>query len=206
MTCPTCKAQVPKDNLQLHSIRCSRLLQQQQQDSEKEHTSEARPSNAQKSSTTSSSATTKKKKSKTKTTNNNSSNKQSNKGHSKDPKKQSEEEDIDSILDEFKRLNNTCGYALAHAQCKNSIKMLGQKCEFCGLVFCLTHHIAEVHGCGDAVRIKARQDHAKYAVGGVASCSRPKPMKSATKAHVQRKLDKKLDDLQSDRKKKDKKK
>ena len=186
----------------MHSIRCTRILQQQQrQDIVKEHTSEVNSSNDQPST----SGSTKKKKSKTKIKKKESNNGIKNKTNKNQSSSGStESDDIDSILDEFKKLNNSCGYTVD--KCKNSIKTLGQKCEFCGLIFCLTHHMAEVHGCGDAVRIKARRDQAKYAVGGASSCSKPKPMKSGAKAHVQRKLDKKLDELQTDRKKKNKKK
>ena len=172
----------------------------QQQQQQQQHTSEVHSSNDQQQST----STTKRKKNKTKTkTKDTNSNNKSNKIPSS---ASTEGEDIDSLLDEFKKLNNSCGYSVDNKHCKNSIKTLGQKCQFCCLIFCLTHHMAEVHGCADAARIKARQDHAKYAVGGANSCSKPKPMKSAAKAHAQRQLDKKLDELQTDRKKKNKKK
>lgn len=185
----------------MHSIRCTRI--QQQQANDKEPALEVHLSDNQQPT---SASPTKRKKSKMKTKNKETNNSSNNKTNKNSSPGLAEADDIDSILDEFKKLNNSCGYTVYNKQCKNSIKTLGQKCDFCGLIFCLTHHMAEVHGCGDAVRIKAKQDHAKYAMGGATSCSKPKPMKSAAKAHAQRKLDKKLDELQSDRKKKNKKK
>ena len=201
MTCPSCRAQVPLKNFELHSVRC---IRQQQQNSELQAAAAATAASS-----------TKKKKAKSNTTTATNSNKQQQPnqkktgGKKQQQNKAEEEEDIDSILNEFKQLHTTCSYGTtphgtapnAQQKCKKSIKIMGQKCEFCGHVYCLTHHMAEVHGCGDAVRVKARRDNVQYGAA-CGSGAKPKVMKSAAKAHAQRKLDKRLDEMQKERKKK----
>ena len=166
--CPKCSAVVPKQNIALHQLRCSRVQQQQQKQQEKNLT----PSVKKK---------TKKPLSTQKQTKSKSLNGET-------------EEDIDAILNEFTKLNSSCQYN----QCKTSVKTLGQKCHFCSMMFCLTHHMAEIHGCGTAAKIKARQDIAKY------HDSKPRPMNQTKKAQVQNKLNKKLNEMEDERKRKSK--
>ena len=63
-------------------------------------------------------------------------------------------------------------------------------------MFCLSHHIAEVHGCGKEAKIKARQDIAKY------GANMPKKMNETKKSQVQKKLNNKIEELEDSRKKK----
>lgn len=171
ITCSNCQVSVPKNNFQLHQLRCSRIQQQQIKAS----------SEINKANGCSEKSEAKKK------------NKKPSKMQNTEKKK---EENVDELLDEFTKLNSRCHFI----QCKTSIKTLGQKCEYCGQVFCLTHHMAEVHGCGSAAKVKARQDISKFVD------NRPRPMNTVKKAQVQRKLDKKLEEMQTDRKRKSKKK
>lgn len=176
MLCPACSAKVPKMNFELHKIRCSSLQPAQKQ-------SERLESNR------TSSSSVKKKKSKKSTLKATSS------GNSKQTLKQAnQDEDIDAMLDHFASLNSKCLFKT----CKKSITTLGQKCEYCSQVFCLSHHMAEIHGCGDAAKIKARRDIAKY------HDSKPRPMNNIKKAQVQNKLTKKLSEMEDGRKKKEK--
>ena len=55
----------------------------------------------------------------------------------------------------------------------------------------MSHHIPEVHGCGEAAKIRARQLAAK-------------PKSATRKAQLQRKLDKKVDEMTEQRKAKKK--
>ena len=41
-------------------------------------------------------------------------------------------------------------------RCKTKIQTLGQTCKYCRHRFCLTHALAEVHGCGDLAKQEAR--------------------------------------------------
>lgn len=109
-------------------------------------------------------------------------------------KKKSEEEDIDALLESFSKENSKCVFS----KCPKSIKTLGQKCQYCQQMFCLSHHMAEIHGCGNAAKVKARQDISKY------QGSKPHPMNNIKKAQLQRKLDNKLNNMEDERKKKSK--
>ena len=192
ITCKTCSTLVPKDNLQLHEIRCSRLLatqQQQQQQQQQQASVDSKDRVPKQQGQFSKKNKSKKKPNKTDNT--------------KCKTQQIDDEDVDALLEEFTKLNNTCSYSNGTAgskRCTKSIRTLGQKCAFCAQVFCLSHHIAEVHGCGAAAKVKARQDISKYAD------VKPRPMNGVKKAQVQRKLDKKLEELEEERKRKNKKK
>ena len=114
-------------------------------------------------------------------------------------------EDIDGILSEFRQLDNVCNYAT----CKTGISLMGQQCTLCKRRFCLSHHLPEIHGCGDAIRRQARNVTLKQ--GFVAPGSllvKPKAVDVAKRAHLQRKLDSKLEDFSTQRtgKKEEKKK
>jgi len=201
VTCETCSILVPKENIKLHQARCTRVLEKQQQQHNIVDNSPAKqqqlhnivdnsPAKQQQQQQQQQQQPTKKSKTK----------KKPNKTEkSKSEKKEEKEEDIDALLEEFTKLNNTCNYSTANSQrCTKSVRTLGQKCTFCAQVYCLTHHIAEAHGCGAAAKVKARQDIAKYAD------VKPRPMNGVKKAQVQRKLDKKLDELEGERKRKNK--
>ena len=114
--------------------------------------------------------------------------------------KEETEEDFDALIEEAIKMNTSCHMK----KCKATTATLGQNCEFCARQFCLMHHIPEVHGCGEAARAKARAIISKegvlYRGSGVPS-KLPKPEK---KAHLQRKLDKKLNDLSDARRPKKK--
>ena len=62
-------------------------------------------------------------------------------------------EDFEELISETVKLNSTCSYG----QCKASVKLIRQNCVYCGKHFCLSHHLAEVHGCGEMARNTARR-------------------------------------------------
>jgi ATP-dependent RNA/DNA helicase IGHMBP2 len=114
----------------------------------------------------------------------------------KDLKVDKKANDIDGILSEFRQLDNVCNYAT----CKTGISLMGQQCTLCKRRFCLSHHLPEIHGCGDAIRRQARNVTLKQ--GFVAPGSllvKPKPVDAAKRAHLQRKLDSKLEDMSTQR-------
>ncbi|XP_066999150.2 DNA-binding protein SMUBP-2 [Anabrus simplex] len=67
-------------------------------------------------------------------------------------KKKKEPEDVDSLLEAFQKLNNTCNIN----GCKTSVQLMGQKCEHCNKMYCFSHALPEIHGCGEAARRVAR--------------------------------------------------
>ena len=51
-------------------------------------------------------------------------------------------EDIDAVLDDFHQLDNICNLR----SCKASVTIFGQLCSLCRRIFCISHHLPEVHG------------------------------------------------------------
>ncbi|XP_076044984.1 DNA-binding protein SMUBP-2-like [Oratosquilla oratoria] len=113
-------------------------------------------------------------------------------------KKQDKEEDFDDLIASFTKKDNTCSMS----KCKVATSIIFQQCHFCQKTFCLAHHMAEVHGCGDQARAEARKmivrEGVLYPGSGIPS-KKPDPTK---RVHLQRKLDKKLEDMEGKRKQK----
>ncbi|NXD28159.1 SMBP2 protein, partial [Spelaeornis formosus] len=114
------------------------------------------------------------------------------------------EEDFDALISAAIEADRTCGFP----RCKASVTTLGQLCHHCQRLFCLSHHIPEVHGCGERAKAHARQRISREGVLYSGSGSKDKSLDPAKRAHLQRRLDKKLNELTSQRKgkKKDKEK
>ena len=92
----------------------------------------------------------------------------------------------------------------SYLQCKELVATLNVTCKFCRLRFCYSHGMPEIHGCGDAAKSAARQqisrDGKLYSGSG-----RPSMLPDPTrKAQLQRRLDKKLNDMTDQRKTKSK--
>ncbi|XP_072015866.1 DNA-binding protein SMUBP-2-like [Amphiura filiformis] len=101
------------------------------------------------------------------------------------------EEDFDKLIAMAKKADNVCNYR----KCKEKITALGQLCEFCNKRYCFSHHIPEVHGCGDMARAKARQITRQQKVVTPGSGKKEKKVDPAHKAHLERKLDAKLSEM-----------
>ena len=104
--------------------------------------------------------------------------------------KEQAEENLDEILKEFKKLDTVCNFST----CKTSITVLGQQCNYCRRRFCLSHHLPEVHGCGDAAKQSARSSILSHTSTSSASV-KSKPLDTTKRAHLQRRLDKKIQDM-----------
>ncbi|NXM92456.1 SMBP2 protein, partial [Oenanthe oenanthe] len=113
-------------------------------------------------------------------------------------------EDFDALISAAIKADRTCGFP----RCKASVTTLGQLCHHCQRLFCLSHHIPEVHGCGEKAKAQARQRISREGLLYPGSGSKDKSLDPAKRAHLQRRLDKKLSELTSQRKgkKKDKEK
>ncbi|XP_071284263.1 DNA-binding protein SMUBP-2 isoform X1 [Agelaius tricolor] len=113
-------------------------------------------------------------------------------------------EDFDALISAAMEADRTCGFP----RCKASVTTLGQLCHHCQRLFCLSHHIPEVHGCGDKAKAQARQRISREGILYPGSGSKDKSLDPARRAHLQRRLDQKLSELTSQRKgkKKDKEK
>ncbi|ELR18126.1 putative DNA helicase [Acanthamoeba castellanii str. Neff] len=91
----------------------------------------------------------------------------------------------------LKKFDTTkCGFK----GCKESTTVLGRLCPHCRLKFCFSHSMAEIHGCGDEAKKKAREDwlHSNRPGGTVTGQSSTKPLKPQARNHLQSKLQEKL--------------
>ena len=96
----------------------------------------------------------------------------------------------DDLINQFQTMDSVCHLK----SCKKSTNLMGQICNFCKRIFCLSHHLAEVHGCTDAARQHARSQMKQPT--SVASTSQKDAIK---RAQLQQKLDKKIQDLSTKR-------
>ncbi|NXU76615.1 SMBP2 protein, partial [Oreotrochilus melanogaster] len=120
----------------------------------------------------------------------------------KPPASSGAEEDIDALIAAAVKADTTCGFP----RCQASVTTLGQLCPHCKRSYCLSHHIPEVHGCGEKAKAQARQRISREGVLYPGSGSKDKSLDPARRAHLQRRLDKKLSELTSQRKSKKKEK
>ncbi|XP_022249895.1 DNA-binding protein SMUBP-2-like isoform X2 [Limulus polyphemus] len=108
----------------------------------------------------------------------------------------SDDVDLDTLLTKVKTADNRCSFP----KCKQSIVTLGQLCTFCNFRYCLSHHIPEVHGCGQAAKDHARsriRKEGKIYPGSGRPQQKPEPAK---RAQLQLSLNKKISELSSKRK------
>lgn len=110
-------------------------------------------------------------------------------------------DDIDSLIATVQHLDASCCFK----KCKTSVATLYQECSLCSGRYCLSHHIPEVHGCGEAARAAARARISKEGVLHRGSGVPDRTMDPGKKAHLQRKMDVKLTEMSAKRKGKPKK-
>ncbi|XP_007256031.3 DNA-binding protein SMUBP-2 [Astyanax mexicanus] len=108
--------------------------------------------------------------------------------------------DFDALIDAVVKADRVCGFV----KCKASVLTLGQLCLYCNRQYCLSHHIPEVHGCGDKAKAQARMRISKEGILYAGSGHKDKSMDPNKKAYLHRKLDSKLKDMASQRKTKSK--
>ncbi|XP_070687490.1 DNA-binding protein SMUBP-2 isoform X2 [Pempheris klunzingeri] len=106
------------------------------------------------------------------------------------------DDDFDMLLSAVMKADSVCSFV----KCKASVLTLGQLCLFCNRQYCLSHHIPEVHGCGDKAKSHARMRISKEGVLYAGSGKKDKTMDPNKKAYLQRKLDSKLKDMATQRK------
>ncbi|XP_023374063.1 DNA-binding protein SMUBP-2 [Otolemur garnettii] len=104
-------------------------------------------------------------------------------------------EDFDALVSAAVKADNTCGLE----KCTASVATLGQFCQLCGRRYCFSHHLPEIHGCGERARIHARQRISREGVLHAGSGTKDRSLDPAKRAQLQRRLDKKLGELSSQR-------
>lgn len=112
------------------------------------------------------------------------------------------DDDFDTLINAVIKADSVCSFI----KCKASVLTLGQLCMFCNRQYCLSHHIPEVHGCGDKAKSHARMRISKEGVLYAGSGKKDTSMDPNKKAYLHRKLDSKLKDMASQRKTKSKEK
>ncbi|NXN97066.1 SMBP2 protein, partial [Rhinopomastus cyanomelas] len=108
------------------------------------------------------------------------------------------EEDLDALIAAAVHADSACGFP----RCRAGAAVLGQLCPHCHRRYCFDHHVPEVHGCGAQAKAQARQRIRREGVLRPGGGSRERALDAAARAHLQRRLDKKLSDLSSRRKSK----
>ncbi|XP_034032279.1 DNA-binding protein SMUBP-2 isoform X2 [Thalassophryne amazonica] len=108
--------------------------------------------------------------------------------------------DFDALIEAVVKADSVCSFG----KCKASVLTLGQLCLFCNRQYCLSHHIPEVHGCGDKAKSHARMRIIKEGVLYAGSGKKERSLDPSKKAYLQRKLDSKLKDMASQRRAKNK--
>ena len=90
----------------------------------------------------------------------------------------------DSLLASFSKQDTRC------QTCKSKLGLTGVTCPHCNRRFCMTDAFPESHGCGEAARKAARAGRAAL----------PKPtVNQDRKKQLQRKLDKKIGEMEQTR-------
>ncbi|XP_026166279.1 DNA-binding protein SMUBP-2 [Mastacembelus armatus] len=112
------------------------------------------------------------------------------------------DDDFDALINAVIKADSVCSFV----KCKASVLTLGQLCLFCNRQYCLSHHIPEIHGCGDKAKSHARMRISKEGVLYAGSGKKDNSMDPNKKAYLQRKLDSRLKDMASQRKPKNKEK
>ncbi|CAN0424137.1 unnamed protein product [Lampetra fluviatilis] len=110
------------------------------------------------------------------------------------------EEDFDAMFAAMVKANSRCAFA----KCKTSVQTLGQHCQFCKSLYCLSHHIPEVHGCGEQARVHARRAVLRDGVLYPGSGPRERASDPARRQQLQRRFEKKMNEMASQRKPKQK--
>ncbi|KAM4017789.1 DNA-binding protein SMUBP-2 isoform 2-T2 [Anomaloglossus baeobatrachus] len=105
-------------------------------------------------------------------------------------------DDFDALIAATVKADNTCGFA----KCKSSVVTVGDFCIHCNKRYCLSHHIPEIHGCGDKAKAKARMRISREGVIYAGSGHKDHSIDPTKKAHLQRRLDKKINELSEQRK------
>ncbi|XP_062918238.1 DNA-binding protein SMUBP-2 isoform X1 [Mobula hypostoma] len=116
-------------------------------------------------------------------------------GKTKDGLASGVEEDFDALIAATIKADGICAYL----KCNGSIRTIGQHCIHCNKHYCLSHHIPEVHGCSAHAKAHARKLISREGILYAGSGSKDKTLDPVKRAHLQRKLGKKIDQLASQR-------
>ncbi|KAK3594546.1 hypothetical protein CHS0354_023602 [Potamilus streckersoni] len=173
VACAYCGKDVIKANFQLHELHCARKEKQDQ--------------HSQNAGTLKSQEQSKARKEKSKIPN------------VVEKLEKIDNDDFEALIATVQTFDGSCCFR----KCKTPTATLGYTCEFCQGRFCLSHHIPEVHGCGDAAKAAARAVINKEGVLSRGS-AKNRHSDAEKKIKLQKKLDNKLSKMAEKRKGKQK--
>jgi len=97
-------------------------------------------------------------------------------------------------------MNKHCHYQ----NCQQSVTVLCHLCTFCGWKYCLSHGLAEAHGCGEEAKKHARAEWMKTGMKQVTGQPKDKTLKESDKKYLHNKLKKQIGNSMSHQKKQSK--
>ncbi|XP_076446820.1 DNA-binding protein SMUBP-2-like isoform X2 [Babylonia areolata] len=112
------------------------------------------------------------------------------------------DDDFDALIASVTALDSQCSFK----KCRVLTNTLGRNCQHCTRRFCLQHLMPEVHGCGEAAKVHARQTISREGVLHRGSGVPSKKPSADKRALLERKLNKKLSEMNDQRSRKDPKK
>ncbi|XP_052863005.1 DNA-binding protein SMUBP-2 [Anopheles cruzii] len=101
------------------------------------------------------------------------------------------EKNLNKVLEAVKTVDQTCDFK----GCKQKTNLVGTDCGHCRERFCFKHSLPEIHGCGEAVRRKEREEFL-HPITGKARREREDKQKAQTR------LSQKLKQMSLERKQK----
>ncbi|CAB4058726.1 IGHMBP2 [Lepeophtheirus salmonis] len=111
-----------------------------------------------------------------------------------------EGDDFDELCNAFAKMDAICN-AL---NCKTKVATLGMNCPFCRKRFCLSHGMAEIHGCGDEARKSARKQIVREGKIYPGSGKPDRSMDKVKRSQLSKKLNKTINEKSEDRKNEEK--
>ena len=130
--CSTCLREVPKDNIELHKLRCSKPKVEPQHQSSKSGGKSKKKNQAKKE--------------------------EEDIDALLESFTQTDKVELNIFDQERLGINGTNLFQVCRGEgCKVGVQTLRATCKFCRLRFCLKCSMPEVHGCGDAAKQAARQ-------------------------------------------------
>ncbi|CAF0979126.1 unnamed protein product [Didymodactylos carnosus] len=184
--CPYCKKSIPIQNYQLHELYCQRINQTPSTLFQIKDQANTQISSSVKED---------------KTINSNSVSSKKQKQSHVPPSRLltiDKSADFDTIIEAARQHDNICNYQ----KCKIKITLLGQLCSYCNHRFCFEHSMPEVHGCGQTARKDMRSAHLSAHSNPTPVYSNSQPIKKEKRPYLERKLQSKIAEKETDRKKK----
>ncbi|GFO02979.1 DNA-binding protein smubp-2 [Plakobranchus ocellatus] len=105
--------------------------------------------------------------------------------------KKIDNDDFEALISTITALDGQCAFR----KCKTLTTTLGQKCNLCDRRFCLAHLTPEIHGCGAAAKDQARRTISREGVLHSGSGVPDKKPNAARRAQLELKMDKKKEEL-----------